>query len=210
MPPQRREALIEELAIRLVLATLIPTLAVYDHMVAEASPVETIDLYEHTREHWQGHDRAWETGGRCLCTVPTTTGEFVYEQVISLSTAGTDGHFVCYADSEAAAVLAVKAAKDAIAGVDGVCPMGYGLEQIFRELDYIPTLRDQIEGSKVPEGTRSILNLLMFGASADLMMQGLKVAIEAAAQVRGVREIGAMNFGGTFGRHKFYLHQLLK
>ena len=62
----------------------------------------------------------------------------------------------------------------------------------------------------MPEGTRSILNLLMFGATADLMKQGLRVAIEAAAQVPGVREIGAMNFGGTFGRHKFYLHQLLK
>ena len=210
MPPQRREALVEELAIRLVLATLIPTLAVYDHMVAEASPVETIDLYERTAERWQGHDRVREFGGRRLCAVPTTTGEFIYERAIRLSTAGTDGHFVCYADSEAAAVLAVKAAKDAIAGVDGVCPMGYGLEQIFRELDYIPALRDQVDGSKVPEGTHSILNLLMFGATTDRMKQGLKVAIEAAARVPGVREIGAMNFGGTFGRHKFYLHQLLK
>lgn len=210
MPPQRRESLVEELAVRLALATLIPTLAVYDHMVVEAASTETIDLYEQTSERWQGYDRVRETGGRRVCVVPTTTGEFVYEQEIHVSTTGTDGHFVCYADSEAAAVLAVMAAKEAIAGVDGVCPMGYGLEQVFRELDYVPALRDRIEGSKVPEGTGSILNLLMFGATADLMKQGLKVAIEAAARVAGVREIGAMNFGGTFGRHKFYLHQLLK
>lgn len=210
MPPQRRESLVEELVLRLVLATLIPTLAVYDHMVIDAASTERIDLYEHTSERWQCYDRVRESGGRRLCVVPTTTGEFVYERAISLSTTGTDGHFVCYADSEAAAVLAVQAAKDAIAGVDGVCPMGYGLEQIFRELEYIPGLRKQVSGSQVPEGTRSILNLLMFGATADLMRQGLRVAIEAAAQVPGVREIGAMNFGGTFGRHKFHLHQLLK
>lgn len=210
MPPQRRAALVEELAVRLVLATLIPTLSIYDAMVGEARATERIDLYEQTHEQWQGHDRVREAGGRQLCVVPTTTGEFIYERTLCLSTAGTDGHFVCYADSEAAAVLAVKAAKDAIAGVDGVCPMGYGLEQIYRELDYVPALRDQVEGSKVPEGTRSILNLLMFGATTDLMKQGLKAGIEAAAQVPGMREIGAMNFGGTFGRHQFHLHQVLK
>lgn len=106
-------------------------------------------------------------------------------------------------------MLAVKAAKDAIAGVDGVAPMGYGLEQIFRELDYVPALRDRVEGSKVPDGTGSILNLLMFGATADLMRQGMKAAIEAAAQVPGMQQIGAMNFGGEFGRHKFPLHELV-
>jgi len=138
--------------------------------------------------------------------VPTTTGEFVYEKTVRLSTAGTDGHLVYYAATAASAVIAVQAAKDAIAGVDGVSPMGYGLEQVYRELDYIPAL----QGSKVPDGVGSILNLLMFAASADLMRQGMKVAIEAAAQVPGVLEIGAMNFGGAFGRHKYHLHELLR
>jgi len=210
MPPDKRDALIEELALRVVLATLIPTCAVFDGMVLAAEVTTQINIHDQVGKRWQGYDIEQYVGERCLCAVPTTTGQFLYEKSLRLSTAGTDGHFVCYADSEAAAVLAVKAAKDAIAGVDGVCPMGYGLEQIFRELDYIPALRDQVDGSKVPEGTRSILNLLMFGATTDRMKQGLKVAITAAAQVPGVREIGAMNFGGTFGRHKFYLHQLLK
>jgi formylmethanofuran:tetrahydromethanopterin formyltransferase len=200
--------LIEELSLRLVLATLIPTCAVFDAMVPEAV-TERIDLYRSTAERWQGHDTMRELGRRIVCAVPTTTGEFVYERTIALSTSGTDGHFVCYAESQAAAVFAVKAAKGAIAGVDGVAPMGYGLEQIFRELDYVPALRDQIADSRVPHGVTSILNLLMFGATPDLMRRGMKVAIEAAARVPGVREIGAMNFGGTFGRHAYHLHKLL-
>jgi formylmethanofuran--tetrahydromethanopterin N-formyltransferase len=141
--------------------------------------------------------------------VPTTTGEFIYEKSASISTSGTDGHIVLFAETEASAVLGIKAAKDAIASVDGVAPMGYGLEQVFRELDYVPALRDRIEDSKVPDGVGSILNLLMFGASGDLMRQGIRVAIQAAAQVPGVREIGAMNFGGEFGRHTYHLHELL-
>lgn len=209
MPPNRREDLIQELALRLVLATLIPTSALFDCMVPEADHTEKVDLYGPTSERWQGYDSERIVNGRRVCVVPTTTGEFVYEKGVGIST-GTDGHIVCNADTEASAVLAVKAAKDAIAGVDGVAPMGYGLEQIFRELDYVPALRDKVEGSRVPDGACSILNLLMFGASADLMRQGLKAAIEAAAQVPGMQEIGAMDFGGEFGRHKFHLRKLLK
>jgi len=208
LPPDRRADLIEELSLRLALATLIPTCAVYDAMIPSAE-TEEIDLYGPTAARWQGYDTTREMDGRAVCVVPTTTGEFVYQKTLTLSTSGTDGHFVCYATSEASAVLAVQAAKDAIAGVDGVCPMGYGLEQIFRELDYVPALRDRVEESKVPQGVSSILNLLMFGASPALMREAMKAGIEAAARVRGVRKIGAMNFGGAFGRHQYHLNNLL-
>ena len=208
LPPDRRDALVEELALRLVLATLIPTCAIFDAMVPGAA-TEQIDLYEPTAHRWKGYDITREIDRRAVCLVPTTTGEFVYEKRISVSTCGTDGHFVCYAASEASAVFAVQAAKEAIAGIDGVAPMGYGLEQIFRELDYIPALRDRVADSKVPRGVTSILNLLMFGSTPDLMQRGMKAAIEAAARVRAVREIGAMNFGGEFGKHEYHLHELL-
>jgi formylmethanofuran--tetrahydromethanopterin N-formyltransferase len=190
LPPDRRDALIEELSLRLVLATLIPTCAIFDAMVPGVgharAATEQIDLYRATAERWEGYDATHEIDHRTVCVVPTTTGRFVYERTLSLSTSGTDGHLVCYARSEAAAVLAVKAAKDAIAGVDGVAPMGYGLEQIFRERDYIPALRDLVADSQVPPGVTSILNLLMFGAAPDLMRHGMRVAIEAAARVAGV------------------------
>jgi formylmethanofuran--tetrahydromethanopterin N-formyltransferase len=88
--------------------------------------------------------------------------------------------------------------------------MGYGLEQVFREYDYIPSLRDKIEDSKVPDGVSSILNLLMFGASPELMKQAMAVSLRAAAQVPGVIYLGAMNFGGEFGKHQYHLHELLK
>lgn len=208
LPPRRRADFLDELSLRLVLATLIPTCAIYDAMIP-GPETEPIDLYEPTADRWQGYESAREMGGRPVCVVPTTTGKFVYQRAISLSTSGTDGHIVCYATSEPAAVLAVQAAKDAVAGVDGVCPMGFGLEQIFRELDYVPALQDRIEESRVPDGVSSILNLLMFGASPALMREGMKAAVEAAARVDGVVMIGAMNFGGEFGRHQYHLHELL-
>ncbi len=209
MPPDRRESLVEELSLRVVLATLIPTCSVFDAMAPSVEGMERINIHDQISDRWQGYDSERVVAGRTVGVVPTTTGEFVYEKSISISTSGTDGHIVLFAATEASAVLAIKAAKDAIASVDGVAPMGYGLEQVFRELDYVPALRETIEDSKVPEGVGSILNLLMFGASANLMKQGIRVAIQAAAQVPGVLQVGAMNFGGEFGRHTYHLHELL-
>jgi formylmethanofuran--tetrahydromethanopterin N-formyltransferase len=209
MPPQRRQDLVDELAQRVVLATLIPTLALFDAMPAEVKETIPIDLYSPTAARWQGYDAWQEVGGRRVCAVPTTTGEFLYEPAIRMSTAGTDGHIVCYAQTAASAVLAVQAAKEAVAGVDGVAPMGFGLEQVYRELEYVPALRTMIPGSRVPAGAGSILNLLMFGVTERHMARGMRAAVEAAARVPGVLEIGAMNFGGAFGRHQYHLRELV-
>jgi len=88
--------------------------------------------------------------------------------------------------------------------------MGYGLEQVFREFDYIPSLRNQIEDTKIPEGVGSVLNLLMFGASAEAMAKAMGLSLTAAAQAPGVIAMTAMNFGGQFGKHKYFLRELMK
>jgi formylmethanofuran--tetrahydromethanopterin N-formyltransferase len=212
MVPSARQDMLKELELRVALASLIPTLSVFDAAVVDV-PTETVnlhDVFSMSKERWNGYDSQRNLDGHTLSVVPTTTGEFVYEKCYQISTTGTDGHFVCFADNALAAVAAVSAAKKAIEGVDGVAPMGCGLEQVFREYDYIPSLRDTIEDSKVPENVHSILNLLMFGASPARMRQAMTVALKAAAHVPGVITLGAMNFGGQFGKHQYHLHELLK
>ena len=211
MVPTAHQDMLKELELRVALASLIPTVAVFDAVVdgVPTAAVNLHDVYTMSQERWNGYDTEREVKGHRLCVVPTTTGEFLYEKVYQVCTSGTDGHFVCFASSAACAVAAIVAAKDAIAGVDGVAPMGYGLEQVFREYDYIPSLRDRIDNSRVPDGVSSVLNLLMFGASPELMKKAMAVGLAAAAQVPGVLYLGAMNFGGEFGKHQYHLHQLL-
>ncbi len=211
MVPSARQDMLKELELRVALASLIPTVAVWDAMVpgVATESANLFDQFKMSDERWKGYDSEREVGGRKMCVVPTTTGEFVYEKVYQISS-GSDGHFVCFAENAPSAVLAVSAAKQALETVDGVAPMGFGLEQVFREYDYIPSLRNKIPDSKVPEGVNSILNLLMFGASPDLMRRAMSVSLRAAAQVPGVLYLSAMNFGGQFGRHKYPLHELLK
>ncbi|MBI4790754.1 MAG: hypothetical protein HY782_27310 [Chloroflexi bacterium] len=211
MVPTARAEMLKELELRVALASLIPTLAVFDAAVPGV-PVDAANIHEMYRmseERWKGYDTERTLGRRALCVVPATTGEFVYEKQYQLSTSGTDGHFVCFAENALAAVAAVAAAKKAIEAVDGVAPMGFGLEQVFREYDYIPALRGKIADSKVADGVHSILNLLMFGASPELMRRAMSLSLCAAAQLPGVLYLGAMNFGGQFGRHKYDLHELL-
>lgn len=212
MTPDARQDMLKEVELRVALASLIPTVTVFDAAI-EGVPTDEANihnLYNMSKDRWNGYDSERAVNGHTMGVVPTTTGEFPYEKEYQVCTSGTDGHFVCFASNAASAVAAVAAAKDAIAGVDGVAPMGFGLEQVFREYAYIPSLRDKIEDSKVPEGVNSILNLLMFGASPDLMKKAMAVGLRAAAQVPGVMFLGAMNFGGEFGRHQYHLHQLLK
>ncbi len=208
MPPNMRDTMLEELELRVALATLVPSIAVFDAAVVDTS--ETIDMYGLTKERWKGYEEEREIGGRTCCVVHTMPGEFVFEKVFNLSTTGSDGHLVCYAESLSASIAGVMAAKSAIAAIDGVSPMGYGLEQVFREHDFVPALKDQIEDSKVPEGANSILNLLMFCSDTSLMKKAIPLAYRAAAQVPGVFLLGAMNFGGEFGKYEYHLYELLE
>jgi formylmethanofuran--tetrahydromethanopterin N-formyltransferase len=210
--PDSREAFLAEIELRVALASLVPTVAIFDGAIGgiETVSISIHDKFAMSKERWAGKDTAREVAGRTMCVVPTTTGEFSYEKSLRLSANGTDGHFVCFAVNAASAVNAILAAKEALVAIDGVAPMGYGLEQVFREFDYIPSLRDQIEDSKIPAGVGSVLNLLMFGASPQAMAVAMGASLRAAAQVPGVMALTAMNFGGQFGKHKYYLRELTK
>lgn len=207
--PAARADLLEELSLRFHLATLIPTCAVYDFMVPGVQ-CDKGDIDAILKEKWSGDDWETEVNGHTMCCVPTITGTYMFEKTVSISTQGCDGHIVCYGKDINATVLAVSAAKASLAGNDGVSPMGFGLEQVYREKDYVLALKDKIENSKVPDGVGSILNMLVFGVSQEKMAKALGDAVKAACQVPGVVKIGAMNFGGAFGPYKFYLHEIVK
>jgi formylmethanofuran--tetrahydromethanopterin N-formyltransferase len=205
--PKERPNYIKELGLRFHLATLIPTCAVFD-CAMNGVTIEKYDIAVDLADLWKGDDTTVKVNGREMCSVPTLPGDFKFEKKISIATKGSDGHLVCYGKDANAVVLAVMAAKKAVEGVDGVCPMGFGLEQVYREKDYVPALKDKIENSKVPEGVGAILNLLVFGVDTRYMEKALAYAMKAACQVPGVMKIGAMNFNGEFGPYKFFLKEL--
>jgi formylmethanofuran--tetrahydromethanopterin N-formyltransferase len=207
-PPYGRESFVEELKKRTLLSTQIPTCSIFDYMLG-GEATEKINLYEMTSKHWNGYEIADEISGRKVYRVPITSGEFIFEKEISVAI-GLDGHFITYADSVTTGVIAAEAAKEAIGSIDGVAPIGFGVEAVFKHPEFCPTIRGKVEGTKVPEGVKALVVLLMSGLNEDLMKKAMKVGIEAAVKVPGVKKIGAMNFGGEFGKHKLYLHELFR
>ena len=207
--PKERPNYIKELVLRFHLATLIPTCAVFDCMLkgVETAPY---DISADLKELWRGDDATVMIDGREMCAVPTLPGDYKFEKKISIATKACDGHLVCYGTDTNAVVLGITAAKKALEGVDGVCPMGFGLEQVYREKDYVPALKCKVKSSKVPEGVGAILNLLAFGVSTKHVEKALSYALKAACRVPGVMRIGAMNFNGQFGPYKFYLKDLVE
>ena len=206
--PAERKNYLKELVLRYHLATLVPTMAVYDFMI-EGVKKETYDISADLKDLWGGDDVSETLNGREMCVVPTLPGYYKFEKKISIATKGSDGHIVCYGKDINAVVFAIMAAKNAIQGVDGVCPMGLGLEQVYREKDYVPALKNKIKDSKVPDGVDSVLNLLVFGVDTAYMEKALAYAVKAACQVPNVVKIGAMNFNGEFGPYKFHLRELV-
>jgi formylmethanofuran--tetrahydromethanopterin N-formyltransferase len=207
--PNDRPNYLPELALRYHLATLVPTSAIFDFQM-DGITTETYDISADLQELWGGDDTTVKIDGREVCVVPTLPGDYKFEKTIKIATKGSDGHLVCYGKDINAVVNAMSAAKKALQGVDGVCPMGIGLEQVYREKDYVPALKDKVENSKVPEGVGSMLNLLVFGGNTTFVEEGLAYALKAACQVEGVLKMGAMNFNGEFGPYKFKLHDMVK
>lgn len=207
--PKDRADYLAELALRIHLATLIPTSALFDCPV-DGVKTELYDISADLKHLWKGDESTITVNGRQMCSVPTLPGDFKFEKRISIATKGSDGHLVCYGKDVNAVVLAVLAAKKALEAVDGVCPMGYGLEQVYREKEYVPALKQKVPHSKVPDGVSSILNLLVFGVDTGLVEKALSYALRAACQVPNVVKITAMNFNGTFGPYKFFLRDLVE
>ncbi|RLI68135.1 MAG: formylmethanofuran--tetrahydromethanopterin formyltransferase, partial [Candidatus Gerdarchaeota archaeon] len=73
---------------------------------------------------------------------------------------------------------------------------------------YCPTLRDKIEDSKVPEGVRSIPEIVINGLTLDDVKKAMRIAMLTASKCKGVLKISAGNFGGKLGKYKIHLREL--
>jgi formylmethanofuran--tetrahydromethanopterin N-formyltransferase len=91
------------------------------------------DIAADLNELWKGDESSETINGREMCVGPILPGSYKFEKSISISNKGSDGHILCCGKDTNAVVLAIMAAKKAFEGVDGVCPMGFGLEQVYRE-----------------------------------------------------------------------------
>ncbi|MHC1591646.1 MAG: formylmethanofuran--tetrahydromethanopterin N-formyltransferase [Candidatus Helarchaeales archaeon] len=171
-----------------------------------------------------GFQKKDELAGRTIWKIPVMEGEAIFEDGFKAKKAIGGGNFFIFGDTQANTLKAAMDAVEAIAKVDGVitsfpggiCRSGSktgSLKYKFLNASTnhleCPTLKDQVEGSKVPADVNCVLEIVLDGISVDAVKQAMADGIRAAVKVPGIKKISAGNYGGTLGKHNIYLKEIL-
>ncbi len=167
---------------------------------------------------YEWEDEMW---GRKVIRVPIMFGEFIIERFIGYAEGIAGGNIWYFCESEEAALEAGEAAIEALKDVDGVitsfdiCSAGSKPETKYPEIGpttnhyYCPTLKNRIPDSKVPDGVKSIPEIVINGVDMQSVKRAMYVCMDVVSKIDGVVKISAGNYGGKLGQHKIYLRDLI-
>jgi formylmethanofuran--tetrahydromethanopterin N-formyltransferase len=160
-------------------------------------------------------------GGRKIWRIPVMEGEFIVESRFGVRRCVAGGNFIIMADGQKAGLQAAERAVQAINNVEGVvltfpggiCRSGSKVGSMKYKLPastnhlFCPTIRNSVSGTLVPDGVKSIYELVFDGLTFDIVKQAMKEGINAASSVAGVKKITAVNFGGKLGPYHIKLKE---
>ena len=170
-----------------------------------------------------GFQEEFELKGRKMWKVPVMEGWFNVEHGFNAKKGVGGGNFFIFGDTldntlKAAvdAANAIKAIKGVIASFPGgVCRSGSKTGSKYKFLKAstnhleCPTLKDKVEGSKVPADANCVLELVFNAIDEKLLKEATAAGIKAAVKVPGIKKISAGNYGGTLGKVNIHLKDAL-
>lgn len=196
------------------------TTAVFNALESE----ETVPVKLHF--FGDGYEYQKKVGGRDVWAIPILEGEFICEETYGVKKGVAGGNFFIYGETQGSALLAAQAAVGAIQSVEGTitpfpggivasgskvgCPTYSTFMKASTHHRLAPTLREKIPDTLVPEGVRSIYEIVICGISEEAIAEAMKRGMLAATRVQGVMRLSAGNYGGELGPYKFYLRDILK
>ncbi len=169
-----------------------------------------------------GYEWEEEMFGRRVVRVPIMFGEFIIERYIGYAEGIAGGNIWMFCESEESALEAGEAAIEALRDVEGVitsfdiCSAGSKPETKYPEIGpttnhyFCPTLKNKIPDSKVPEGVRSIPEIVINGVSLDVVKKAMFICLDVTSRIDGVLRLSAGNYGGKLGQHKIYLKEIIE
>jgi formylmethanofuran--tetrahydromethanopterin N-formyltransferase len=180
----------------------------------------TLNVGSSLRYFGDGFQKKTMVGGRKCWKIPVMEGNFIVEDGFGAQEAVAGGNFMIFAETQEAGLKAAEAAADAIRAnapdvimpfPGGVCRAGSKAGSLKYKLKastnhpYCPTLKTLVPDSVVPDGVKSVYEIVMNGLSLDAVKNAMKVGVSAAIQVPGVVKISSGNYGGKLGPFKAYL-----
>ncbi|MDD1778934.1 MAG: formylmethanofuran--tetrahydromethanopterin N-formyltransferase [Candidatus Helarchaeota archaeon] len=196
---------------------VVPTTAVFNALESKTR----FDMMKTVGHCGDGYEWVLDFKGRKMINVPIMMGyDFLIENYLGYQEGVMGGNLWMFCESVEAGLEAGEKGVEAILQVDGaitsfdICSAGSKPETSYPEIGpstnhwYCPTLKDKIQGSKVPPGIKSIPEIVIDGLDLATVKEAMKAAIEAMRNVKGLRTISAGNYGGKLGKHKLHLKAL--
>jgi len=194
-----------------------PTTCVFNSL---DSPTK-FDVMDTVGHCGDGYEWEEEHAGRQMINVPVMMPGFRIERYLGYSIGVSGGNLWLMCRDEDSALEAGDKALEAVRTIEGViapfdvCAAGSKPETKYPDIGptthhfYVPTLKERVAESKVPDGVKSIPEIVINGVSLDRVKQAMKASINAVKDMNGVVKISAGNYGGKLGKHKIYLRELL-
>jgi len=173
-----------------------------------------------------GFEKKVKMFDRDMWVIPVMEGEFMVEETIAAVRGVAGGNIFILAENMdaglEAAVKAVEAIRKHVPGV--IMPFPGGIVRAGSKVGslkypkliattnhkYCPTLKGMAPDSQIPEGVKSVYEIVINGLTVKAVTKAMGVGIKAAAKVPGIVKITAGNFGGKLGPYKIYLTEALK
>jgi len=199
-----------------------PTTAAYD---ALPNAKRHLKVGRAIRLFGDGYQRRDTVADRTVWRIPVMEGEFIIEDTFGAAKAIAGGNFLIMAENHEAGLKAAEEAIGAIYGKvegvimpfpGGICRAGskagsqkYKLSaSTFHQ--YCPRLRKLVPDSKVPEGAKSVYEIVINGLTVEAIKKAMSEGIRAAVKVPGVVMISAGNYGGKLGSYQAHLKEVLE
>ena len=195
-----------------------PKTSVFDALPKDLAE-EALDLEGTIIQRFgDGFEEEIEAHDRTLYRVPRMDGWFHVERRFGIMEAVTGGMFLILADSNESALAAAEETLDAVAQVPLVvvkCASSGSKVGAKTYTDvvattndaYCPTLRG-VPDNRIPDGVACVYEIIVSGPMMQQVRQGMRIGIEKATTVPGVKAIHTANYGGKLGEGKIYLHSL--
>ncbi len=198
-----------------------PTTAVYD---ATPNPPKRLKVGWAVRMFGDGFEEETRLGDRRVWRIPVMEGEFRIEDRIGVRKSVAGGNMLIMAADGSAGLKATESAMNAVKSVSGVvlpfpggiCRSGSKVGSEKYKLPastnhpYCPSLKDKIGNSQVPDGVNCVYEIVFNGLSSKVLRRATGLGVKAAADVKGVRKITAVNFGGKLGPIKINLKEAIE
>ena len=167
-----------------------------------------------------GHQFRDERFGRKVWVIPILGGEFVLDRRFGFADGLMGGNIWFMGETVDAALDACERAIEEVWATPGcIAPFPGGLVNCGSKAGsrysfsiastyekFCPTLREKLgEASGVPEGVKSILEIVINGRDLATIERATQAAVQASVDTPGLIRISAGNYGGRLGKNFIFL-----